>query len=91
MSGGNSESPVNYEVTPLSNTGLEGVKMTVQRAHLEVINGVTYMYERKRIFEEMPLIKLKSKKWFLWRATEYRWEYLGYYDTKRDMLREVDK
>jgi hypothetical protein len=65
--------------------------MTVQRAYLEVINGITYMYERKRIIDEMPLIKLKSKKWFLWRASDYRWEYLGHFDTKRQMLAEAVK
>lgn len=59
--------------------------MTVQREYLETVNGISFKYARKRICDEMPSIKLKSKKWFLWRKNIFGWEYLGFWDTNRDL------
>ena len=54
-------------------------------SYLNVVNGITWKYEYKRIIDEMPIIKLKSKKWFLWRLTDGEWDYIGYYDTRGDV------
>ena len=53
---------------------------------LQILNGTTYKYERKPICDEMPLVKLKAKKWFLWRLSLNCWLYQGYWDTKAEMM-----
>ena len=53
---------------------------------LHKLNGIEWKYERKRICDEMPCVKLKGFAWFLFRKTETEWEYEGCFDTKAEML-----
>ena len=58
--------------------------MTMEQ--LEVINDTTFKYQQKAIEDELPVIKLKQKVWFLWQLINDEWEYLGFWNTKAKML-----
>jgi hypothetical protein len=52
---------------------------------LEVVDGVTYKYERKPLEDVMPCTKGKTKYWFLWELVHGNWIYRGFFDTKAEM------
>lgn len=52
-------------------------------SYIHKMGTSTFRYERKRICDEMPALKLKSKKWFLWEWNAGKWDYLGYFDTQK--------
>lgn len=60
--------------------------MNVQNTGLIQINGVMCRYKHSRVHKELPAIKMQAKKWFLWVRTLYGWDYVGYFDTKAEML-----
>lgn len=55
------------------------------KTYMIVQNGVTWKMYRARIVDELPVINRKQKVWFVYHLVDGEWQYIGFFDTKREV------